>query len=104
MVHLGQFKKTSRKVFTDALRDCDFCMPLRIVKCFKFSRKAPDYRVYSGKVEIGAGCVNRSAKGREYLALRIHTPASQHPWRAALLHAHDEIFDLIVDPQPWTPR
>ena len=56
----------------------------------KTGEKAPDFRVYSGKAEIGAAWSKRSNEGREYLSVKLDDPSFTQPIYANLFDAEDE--------------
>ena len=52
---------------------------------------APDYRVYAGGAELGAGWREKSKdEGREYLALKLDDPSFAAPIRAAFFENKEE--------------
>ena len=52
----------------------------------KKSEAAPDFRVYAGKAEVGAGWKTRTngEEPREYLSVQLDDPSFAEPVRAAL--------------------
>ena len=50
----------------------------------KSSEKAPDYRVFAGRAEIGAAWAKRSDAGRDYLGLKLDDPSFAAPIYANL--------------------
>ena len=59
------------------------------------STHAPDFRIYSGIVEIGAGWKRTNAEGREYLSVKLDDPALPNPIYASLCH-DDETGKLVL--------
>ncbi len=58
--------------------------------------KAPDYRVFAGQIEIGAGWKKTSGTGREYLSVKLDDPSLPAPIYASLVEAEGEgEFTLI---------
>lgn len=78
MATIGTFTKTSNG-FTGTLRTLALNVKAKIVPDqAKASEAAPDYRVFSGTVELGAGW-KRTAKGgeqRDYVSVKLDEAAS----------------------------
>jgi len=56
----------------------------------KSSEQAPDYRVYSAGVEIGAAWSMTSKANRRYLSVKIEDPSFAAPISCRLVFADDE--------------
>ena len=66
----------------------------------KVSDKAPDYRVFVGAVELGAGWKRTSGEGREYLSLKLDDPSFPAPIYATLVEGDEAgSYNLI-----WSRR
>ena len=61
----------------------------------KASEKAPDYRVFSGRAEIGAAWQKTSNEGRRYLSVKLDDPSLPAPILANLFETDDGQFELI---------
>jgi len=53
---------------------------------------APDYRVFSGNGEVGAGWVRTSKKGNQYICLKLDDPSFYEPIYVNLLEGDDDYF------------
>jgi len=63
-------------------------------KVEKDSDKAPDFRIFSGKVEFGAAWKKTSRENRDYLSVKLDDPSFPAPIYANLVDA-DEGYSLI---------
>ncbi|HTM81574.1 DUF736 domain-containing protein [Asticcacaulis sp.] len=60
------------------------------------SEQSPDFRVYAGTVEIGAGWKKISDSQREYVSLKLDDPSLPHPIFASLFPADEpDTYNLI---------
>jgi uncharacterized protein (DUF736 family) len=70
----------------------------------KQGEKSPDYRVTvdspQGSVELGAAWKRKSAKGREYLSVRLDDPANASPFFAALLPSQKGTSAVLIWSRP----
>jgi len=63
----------------------------------KSKDSAPDYRVYAGGAELGAGWMEESKEdGTPYLALKLDDPAFGGPMRAAFFENVKEGTGVMV--------
>lgn len=56
----------------------------------KVSGKAPDFRAYAGKIEVGAAWSRESMDGAPYLSLSLDDPSFAVPISAAMFPAEAE--------------
>lgn len=62
--------------------------------------KAPDYRIFTSQVELGAAWKKTSGEGREYLSVKLDDPSFPAPIYATLIEAEEpNTFNLI-----WSRR
>jgi uncharacterized protein (DUF736 family) len=61
----------------------------------KTSEKAPDYRVFAGRAEIGAAWKKTSNEGRHYLSVKLDDPSLPAPIQANLFSVDGGDFELI---------
>ncbi|MEO8113792.1 MAG: DUF736 domain-containing protein [Phenylobacterium sp.] len=64
----------------------------------KDSDKAPDFRIFAGKVEFGAAWKKTSREDREYLSVKLDDPSFAGPIYAGLVEA-DDGYSLV-----WSRR
>ena len=90
MATIGNFTKSGDR-YTGAVRTLTLNVKAQIAPAEKENDKAPDYRVYAGQIEIGAGCKKTSSTGREYLSVKLDDPSLPAPMpnaiRAVVLQA-----------------
>jgi uncharacterized protein (DUF736 family) len=56
----------------------------------KTSDKAPDYRVYAGRAELGAAWAKETAEGTPYLSVSLDDPSFAAPITAALFRTEGD--------------
>lgn len=86
MATIGNFT-ASKDGYVGTIRTLTINAKARIVaNDQKKSEGAPDFRVYAGKVELGAGWKERTNgdEPREYLSMLLDDPSFPEPVRAAL--------------------
>lgn len=64
----------------------------------EFSDKAPGYRVFSGRAEIGSAWQKTSGEGRDYLSVKLNDPSLAAPIQASLFATADDEDELT-----WSP-
>ena len=74
MTIIGTFTKQDDS-FQGAISTLAVKAKLNITPVEKTSEKAPDYRVYANKAEIGAAWSATSKAGKPYLNVRFNDPA-----------------------------
>jgi uncharacterized protein (DUF736 family) len=99
MATIGNFTKSGDR-YTGAVRTLTLNVKAQIAPAEKDNDKAPDYRVYSGAIELGAGWRKTSGTGRDYLSVKLDDPSLPAPIYASLVEAEGEgEFTLI-----WSRR
>lgn len=83
MATIGTFTKSSNG-FTGTIQTVGLKAKVAIAPVEKRGDSAPDYRVYVGKVEIGAGWARTSKGGREFVSLKLDDPSFPAPIYATL--------------------
>ncbi|XQZ98219.1 DUF736 domain-containing protein [Komagataeibacter rhaeticus] len=102
MANIGSFKKVGEgfegEIITLALQARNVRLVAEINRA---NDNAPNYRVYLGRVELGAAWTRRSNEGRTYLSLKLDDPSFAAPIFANLFTDEEgEGYTLI-----WTrPR
>ena len=66
----------------------------------KTSDDQPDYRVYAGRVELGAGWPRTSDRGNDYVSLALDDPSFAAPLCAALMPADEPDTHRLVWSRP----
>ena len=65
------------------------------------NEKAPDYRVFAGDYELGAGWKKTSKAGNAYLSVKLDDPSFAQPLYCALMKNGDA---YLLDWKRQTPR
>lgn len=84
MAIIGTFEKQDGGTFTGTLATLSVRAKLNIAPVDKTGEKAPDYRVYSGGAEIGAGWSATSKEGKHYVSVKLDDPSFAKPILARL--------------------
>jgi uncharacterized protein (DUF736 family) len=97
MATIGTFTKTPDG-YVGTIKTLSLSVKATVRASAKDTDKAPDFRVYAGTVEIGAGWKKTSAANRDYITCKLDDPSFSAPIYASLIAADDgENFSLI-----WT--
>lgn len=79
MAIIGTFVKQDGGAFTGTLATLSVKAKVNISPVDKTGEKAPDYRVYAGNAEIGAGWSATSKEGKSYLSVKLDDPSFAAP-------------------------
>ncbi|ESQ78686.1 DUF736 domain-containing protein [Asticcacaulis sp. YBE204] len=94
---IGTFVK-SETGFSGSIKTATLNFKARLVETEPASENAPDYRVYTGAAEIGAGWKRKAENGRDYISLKLDDPSFSHPIYASLFQDEDpDTYNLL-----WT--
>ncbi|MCK6438832.1 MAG: DUF736 domain-containing protein [Planctomycetes bacterium] len=93
MTTIGTFTRKD-DAFTGSIKTLALDAKITITPVEKNGDNAPDYRVFAGKTEIGAGWVRTSKGGRDYVSLKLDDPAFAAPLYANLVE-RDGSFNLL---------
>ena len=96
MAIIGTFTHTDKGTYEGQLITLAFQAPLVLEPVNKSNDKAPDFRIFSGDLECGAGWQKRSKAENEYIEVKIDCPTLPAPIYANLV-ALDGNWSLI-----WT--
>ena len=101
MPMIGTFTKTGDS-FVGTIRTMTINVKAKIVpNKEKANDGAPDYRIYAGGAELGAGWRETSKdEGTEYLALKLDDPSFATPIRAAFFENEDEETGVMLWSRP----
>ena len=75
MAIIGTFTKQDGGAFNGTLATLSVKAKVSITPVEKTGEKAPDYRVYAGNAEIGAGWSATSKEGKSYLSVKLDDPS-----------------------------
>ena len=85
MATIGTFTKTSSG-FSGTIQTMGLKAKVAITPVEKRGESQPDYRVFVGKVEIGAGWLRTSkGNGREFVSVKLDDPSFAAPIYANLV-------------------
>ncbi|MDD4617071.1 MAG: DUF736 domain-containing protein [Alphaproteobacteria bacterium] len=70
-----------------------------LVAVEKSGDKAPDFRLYAGKAEIGAGWSSKSKEGKPYISVKLDDPSFAAPIHCRLVET-DKDHNLVWTRQP----
>jgi len=62
----------------------------KLVPAERTSEKAPDFRVFAGAIEFGAGWKKKSEQGRDYVSLKFDDPSFPNPIYATMVEVEGE--------------
>ena len=94
MATIGTFTK-SGDGFTGTVSTLTLDVKVQVRPAEKASEKAPDYRIFSGRAEIGAAWKKTSNEGREYLSMKLDDPSLPAPILANLFEMEGGEYELI---------
>lgn len=97
---IGTFTKSDAGI-TGTVKTATLNFKARLAEAEGGSDNAPDYRIYTGQAEIGAGWKRTAENGREYISVKLDDPSFSHPIYASLFAGDDpDTYNLL-----WTrPR
>ncbi|MDI7776585.1 DUF736 domain-containing protein [Asticcacaulis sp. EMRT-3] len=101
MATIGTFTKTENG-YTGSVKTLNLNAKAQIVAVEKDNERSPDYRVYSGTIEIGAGWTKTARESnRDYVSLKLDDPSLPAPIFGSLVQAEDsETYNLIWSRRP----
>jgi uncharacterized protein (DUF736 family) len=92
---IGTFVKSDTG-FTGTIKTVSLNFKARLVETEGGSENAPDYRVYSGAAEVGAGWKRTAENSRAYISIKLDDPSFPHPIYASLFEGEDpDTFNLL---------
>jgi len=94
MATIGTFTNTGDG-FTGTVSTLTLDAKVQVRPTDKTSDKAPAYRIFSGRAEIGAAWKKTSNEGREYLSVKLDDPSLPAPILANLFEMEGGEYELI---------
>ncbi len=96
MAQIGTFTRDETGVFSGTIRTLTLNVKATIRPSPRDNDKAPDYRVFAGAVEIGAGWSKAAREtGAEYLSMKLDDPSLPAPIYASLVQGDEGENKLI---------
>jgi uncharacterized protein (DUF736 family) len=94
MATIGTFTKTSDG-YTGTVSTLTLDAKVQVRPAEKASEKAPDFRIFAGRAEIGAAWKKTSNEGRGYLSVKLDDPSLPAPILANLFEMENGEHELI---------
>jgi len=98
MSTIGTFSKTGDG-YNGTIQTLGFNVKVKIVAVPKEGDNAPDFRVTTGALEIGAGWKRQSAANKPYVSVKLDDPSFAAPINARLVENDNGSASLY-----WTRR
>lgn len=95
MAQIGSFKRDNSGVYTGTIRTLTLNAKITLRPSKGEHDKAPDHKVMSGAVEIGAAWTKTSREGETYLSLKLDDPSFATPVYATLVRGEADEHKLI---------
>ena len=95
MAQIGSFKRDENGVYTGTIRTLSLNQKVTIQPSAGDHVKAPDHRVFAGKLELGAGWAKVSRDNAPYLSIKLDDPTFAAPVYATLVEGEAGEFKLI---------
>ncbi|MHC2374877.1 uncharacterized protein (DUF736 family) [Bradyrhizobium diazoefficiens] len=89
MATIGTFTSTGNG-FSGAIKTLNLNVKAKLVRVENPSDKGPQFRVYSGSVDLGAAWQKVSNEGRDYLSVKLDDPSFPAPIYATLIEVEGE--------------
>ncbi|MGK6316867.1 DUF736 domain-containing protein [Neorhizobium sp. DT-125] len=85
--------------FTGIIKTLNLSVRAQLVRIERTSEDAPDYRIFAGNVEFGAGWIKTAKESeRDYVSVKLDDPSFPAPIQAKLVQvAGEEALQLIWD-------
>ena len=95
MATIGTFTKTADGAYTGVINTLSLNVKsAQFRPNDKSDEKAPDFRIFAGKAELGAAWKKVSAEEREYLSVKLDDPSFADAIYASLVET-DEVYSLV---------
>jgi uncharacterized protein (DUF736 family) len=99
MQPIGTLIKTG-DLFNGTVRTLALNVNIRLVPVEGASEQGPDYRIYAGAAEIGAGWKKTSESKRDYISLKLDDPSLPNPIYASLFPADEPDTHTLLWSRP----
>ena len=105
MATIGTFTRTGDG-FTGTVSTLTLDAKVQVRPAEKSSDKAPDFRIFAGRAEIGAAWKKTSNEGRDYLSVKLDDPSFPAPIYATLaeVEGEDAAVEAVLDWMREGPR
>jgi len=95
MAQIGTFKRDASGEIAGMIRTLTLNAKAVFRPADKDNEKAPDYRIFSGAIEIGAAWKKTSREDREYLSVKLDDPSFPAPVYASLVQSEGDEHRLL---------
>jgi uncharacterized protein (DUF736 family) len=89
MAIIGKLNK-DKDAYSGSLTTLTLKAKVRLEPQEKSNDKSPDFKVYSGAIDIGAAWVNQSKEGNDYVSIILDDPSFANSIQARLVASGDE--------------
>ena len=86
--------------YTGTIRTMTINVKAQIVPNENQTMGAPDWRVFAGGAELGAGWNEETDDGRPYVSMKLDDPTFHHPIRAAFFENEEENTGFMIWNRP----
>jgi len=86
--------------YTGTIRTMTINVKAQIVPNENQTMGAPDWRVFAGGAELGAGWNEETDDGRPYVSMKLDDPTFHHPIRAAFFENEEESTGFMIWNRP----
>jgi uncharacterized protein (DUF736 family) len=86
MANIGTFSKTETG-FSGVIKTLAVNTKANLVSVPVESENSPQYRIYAGNAEIGAGWIKKSKQDQAYISVKLDDPSLPAPIHASLHEA-----------------
>jgi uncharacterized protein (DUF736 family) len=95
MAQIGTFTASATGGFSGTIHTLTLNAKIWIRPAEKENDRSPDYRIYAGRFECGAGWNKTSRGEREYVSVKLDDPGLAQPIYASLVTAENGEHRLI---------
>jgi len=99
MTTIGSFVKTDDG-YAGIIQTLTLDVRAKLVPCDGTSEMSPDFRLYAGTMEIGAGWKKTSESQKEFVSLKLDDPSLPHPIYASLFPSDEPESFLLLWSRP----
>ena len=92
---IGNFSHKDGK-YTGTIRTMTINVKAQLVPVENPGKGAPDYRLFAGGAELGAGWVETSQDDREYISMKLDDPSFAGPVRGAFFENKEEKTGILI--------
>lgn len=92
---IGNFSHKDGK-YTGTIRTMTINVKAQLVPVENAGKGAPDYRLFAGGADLGAGWVETTQDDKEYISMKLDDPSFAEPVRAAFFENKDDKTGVLI--------